>query len=328
MSATNYTGVYESRGKSGRTVIKIKYSIQDRQKKETLGVKGALISRGGQDEKLTPAIASLIRADRITQFARRGEEVLSRNVKAITVGEGCKLLYESMVSDGMPGAQTWRGTYGVYIEDRWGDTLMDEIKPEHVQKALKDWRTKREFYTRYGGPPKPATINQALKLLLRIYRFCSGTKKYYGEIPVGGGRDRIGVVQPKTVRKLQNESKHYFKPDEADRVLEAVRLENHELWLQCVISLLTGARQVEICGETFTNVPGKEPHHGLRWKDINWDANQITILRKDGDYQTIPVNQTVLDILRKEPRTGANQRVTGVRFQREAWDLVLSLDWS
>lgn len=323
MGATNYTGVYESRGKLGVTVLKIKYSIGDRQKKETLGVKGALIQRGEGEEKLTPALASLIRADRITQFARKGEEVLKRHGKVPTLEEGWNIVQAHMESEHMSGLRPWRGTWNVYIKDRFGAMPMDEIDETMIQKALKDWRTSPAFHTVYGAPPKPATINQAVKLMLRIYRFMQAQNKYYGRIPLGGGKDKIGTVKPKTKRMLKNKSDHYFKPEEAEMVLEACRAENHDLWLQCIISLLTGARQLEICGETTSYYPDKEPHHGLRWRDIDWDRKQITFLRKGDEYQTIPVSDEVLSILRKEVRGAANQKVTGPRWQREAWERVV-----
>lgn len=318
-----FTGVYEEEGKGGVVTIKIKYSLNGKQIKETLGVKGALINRGGQDERLTPALAALIRADRVTQYARKGEEVLKRNQKVPTLREGWELVKQDMEARELTGLVPWSAYWKSYLEERWGDTPLDQITETDIQAELKLWRTSPKFYTVKRRPPKEATIAQALKILLRIYRLCKARGLYFGHIPVGGGRDKIGTVKIKTSRQLKNKSDRWLTPEEADSILSAAKAADEDLWLQVALSILTGARQTEICGEMKSRVENKAPHHGLRWKDIDWENQTITLLRKGDEVQTIPVDDAVIEILKSVPQGTPNQKVAGPYNKKRAWQRVV-----
>lgn len=315
MATTRYTGVYEEAGKGGVVKIKIKYMAAGKQQKETLGIKGALIQRGNDELKLDAQVASLIRADRISQVARGGEEVLKRNRPAPTFQD----VWDSLrtICKDEPGMVPLTSWWNKYVS-RWADNRLDQVNEQDIMAAVKEWETKPEYHTQYKKAPGRTTINHVKKFIMQLYNHAKDRKIYFGRVPLSGAKRNQSKVKILSKKKLDNSKKRAFTPDEAQMILAHLWEVDQMCWLQCKLSLLTGARLREICGADYKN---QKPHHGLRWRDVDFINKTITLLRKGGLYQTLPVTDEVIRTLKKFPVGGANQKVTPY-FKKWAWDKV------
>jgi integrase len=311
MKKTTYQGVYERAAADGRVTLVIRYKIGGTAHTESLGIKGAKVQGG---EALTAKMASLIRSDRMTQIAREGEVVLQRGKAAPTLGEVFGQLRDHM--HGSPGLVSYEERYSKYLGPRWGESRLDQITEAAVALAVREWKSRPEYRTHYGRAPGETTINSNLTALRRIFNFAVDRDLYFGKVPVSGAsRKNHGAVKIKSQRKLNNIRDRVFSPEEINQILDWSWRESRELWLQVRLSVLTGARQSELCGWDR----GQHRHHGLRWMDVNWDRQEITLLRKGHIYQTIPVDQEVLDTLRTVTHREPSARVAGP-YQRKSWD--------
>jgi len=311
MKRTAYQGVYERVASDGRVTLVIRYKTNGQAHTEALGIKGAKLPGG---EALTAKVASLLRSDRMTQIAREGEVVLQRGKAAPTLQEVFTQLCDHL--HGTPGLAFYEGRYSKYLGPRWGQCRLDQITEANVAAAVRDWKTKAEYRTHYSKPPGATTINSNLITLRRIFNFAVDRGQYFGKVPVSGAsRKNHGAVKIKSQRKLNNVRDRVFSTEEVDQILDWAWVSSRELWLQVRLSILTGARQRELCGLDT----GPNRHHGLRWVDVNFEAQEITLLRKGGLYQTIPVDEEVINTLRTVTHREPTARVTGP-YQRKAWD--------
>lgn len=318
MRKTRYTGVYEDTGRNGQVKIKIKYVSLGKQRKETLGIKGALIQRGNDELKLDAATASLIRADRISQVAREGEVVLRRNKPAPTFQEVWNS-YSSINKDA-PGTMPLTSWWNKYVS-RWSDHRLDQVQEKDITDAIEEWETLEEYYTQFKKPPGYSTINSVKKFIMALYHHARDQQLYFGRVPISGAKRGQGRVKVTSNRKLNNERLRAFSVKEAKAILDWLQKHDHTCWMQCKLSLLTGARQSEICGNHRSG--NRSRHHGLRWRDVDFVNKRITLLRKGGRYRTIPVSDEVIQVLKTVPVGAANARVTGPGFFKyRSWDKV------
>jgi integrase len=310
MKATNYQGVFERAQSDGRVTLVIRYKVNGKAHTEALGIKGARLSTG---ETLTAKVASLIRSDRMTQVAREGEEVLLRGRTAPTLGAVFGELEAHL--HGTPGLECYRKHHRKYLV-RWDQVRLDQITETEVSQAVREWKTLPDYRTHYGRPPGATTINLVLTTLARIFNFAADRGQYFGKVPVSSSSKRSsGAVKIKSKRALNNTRERVFSQEEVTAILDWAWRESKEFWVQVRLSLLTGARQREICGWD----QGRHQHHGLRWVDVNFERQEITLLRKGGIYQTIPVDPEVLETLRTVTHREPTARVAGT-FQRYQWE--------
>jgi integrase len=309
MKKTNYQGVFERPQSDGRISLVIRYKIGGKAHTEALGIKGAKLQNG---ESLTAKLASLIRSDRISQVARSGEGVLLHGRAVPTLGTVFKELKAHL--HGTPGMDSYQKHYNKYLH-RWDQVRLDAITEKDISIALKEWKSSPNYHTQSGRPPGSTTINHVLTSLARIFNFAIERELYFGKVPVSSPSKRGGTIKIKSKRALNNVRDRVFSSEEMIAILDWAWKDSKRFWVQIKLSLLTGARQREICGWD----QGLHRHHGLRWIDVNWERKEITLLRKGNIYQTIPVEDEVLETLRILKHREPSERVTGP-FLRYRWE--------
>ncbi len=158
--------------------------------------------------------------------------------------------------------------------ETFGRLSLSEISPPIIEK----FKQKRlEGKTMYKRKRNPATVNRELSVLSKIFSLAFDA-------------ELIESNPCRRVRKFRSDSRRtrHLTFDEEKRLLE--KLEGHE-WIQRIVTMAihTGMRQ----GEIFN----------LTWFDVDFPRKTIHIrVSKNGKDRFVPLNQTVLEMLERQPR--------------------------
>jgi len=148
-----------------------------------------------------------------------------------------------------------------------GNVPADRLTPARIEDALAILKAR----------VSSSTVNRYRSLIGSIYSFA-----------IRAGKVATNPCS-RVKRFKENESRHRFlSEDEEKRIREAFVADVHE-W-EFDLALNTGMRR----GEQF----------GLKWKDVNWDAQQLTVRGKTG-VRHVTANAEALAALRKM------QQITG-----------------
>ena len=247
-SKTNYTGVYsrehESRRHRGKPDVcyDVCYRLPGERKLIWEKV-------GWASEKLTAAIASNLRAERIKQskVGNLPTEIAKLTLNAIFEKFRCDYLE---VSRKHP--QDAVSIYNNRIGPALGEYTLNDITPAMVDTLKKSMQHLA-----------PQSVRHTLTLLGEIYRQAKKWDLYEGAIPT----DKVKIPQS------DNRRMRFLTKEEACVLLTALKERSPELWRMSLLSLHTGMR----AGEIFT----------LRWEHVNFTAETVAIMDGKGEQSRV-----------------------------------------
>jgi integrase len=161
-------------------------------------------------------------------------------------------------------------TYKGYIKNMrpfFGQLTLAEVTPNRIVQ----YKAKR-----YAEGVKPATINRELAIMKNAFNIAIREWEWCRENP----------VRRVSMEKEHNQRDRWLTDQEETRILEAC-----PVWLREIVTfaLHTGMRMGEILS--------------LTWEGVDLFRKTVTVFRsKNGERRTIPVNQTVLDLLKGKVR--------------------------
>mgnify|MGYP001218825616 CR=1 FL=1 len=198
---------------------------------------------GWASEGYSAQMASEIRGERIR--ANRHSGVLpERNKKnAMTMAEAWTLFKEKWLPN-LANPRDEESRFTCHIAPRFADIPLDRITPLDMESF------KQELL---GKGLAPASVRLILGDMRRIYRKLISWNLYSGNVPTDG------LKMP----RADNARIRYLTPDEADRLLEALKQRSRTWWRLAMISLHTGMRIGEILG--------------LRGSDIDLSAQVVHV---------------------------------------------------
>jgi integrase len=163
----------------------------------------------------------------------------------------------------------------------FGDSLLDQVLP----KRIVAYKNKR-----YADGVKPATINRELATLKKAFNLARREWEWCLDNPVC----RVSMEQEHNTRD------RWLTVDEEQRLLHAAGPWLRELM---TFALHTGMRQGEILD--------------LTWAGVDLFRRTVTVFKsKNGERRTIPLNQTVLELLKH--KYGSRSGDTALVFPSEA----------
>lgn len=259
---TKYAGVYQRASEERRFEGKpdlcfdITYKIGGRKVWEKVG---------WRSEGYTASMASQIRAERM-RSTRHGDmpQIVARGKAEFTLGEAWKS-YDELRLAKIKRPSTDRGRWKLHLAylanqpvSALTPMVLERLKTDLAQKGLSP-QTARHVLTLLGR-----AINHAMRLHLWV-----------GENPL------LAVRMP----SVDNKRFRFLSPDEAQRLLAAIRERSEDSWRICMMSLHTGMRFGEIAA--------------LRWECVDLSANLVQVLDpKNGSSRTVPINNAVCKMLR------------------------------
>ena len=179
------------------------------------------------------------------------------------------------------------GTSVTHLRAYFGNPKLSQITPKHIV-AYKN--------KRYADGVKPATINRELSTLKKAFNLARREWEWCSDNPVC----RVSMERENNTRD------RWLTLEEEHCLLQAALPWLREL---LVFAIHTGMRMGEIVS--------------LTWAGVDLNRRSVTVFRsKNGERRTIPVNQTVLDLLshKFEQRRGSQE--TAVVFSSEAGTLL------
>jgi integrase len=205
---------------------------------------------GWKSEGYTAQMANLLRADRM-QSLRHGDSIkkkaedneLDAGPRVMTFGEAWKLYSEKWLPNlAKPKDEHYR--YNAHIAPRFEDRPLEAITPLDLETFKLDLLAKNLA---------PATVKHILSAMGRIYNKMAEWELYMGRIPTAS------IKMP----KVDNARVRYLTPDEADRLLSALKARSISWWRIANVSLHTGMRSGEVSA--------------LTWGDLNMEDNTIHV---------------------------------------------------
>ena len=158
-----------------------------------------------------------------------------------------------------------------------GDLTLDKITPALIAEQRENLAAE---ITPRGNLRSPASVNRYLAALSSVFSVAIKEWQWVDENPV----KKISKLREKKGRD------RFLSLEEIDRLLNACKQSyNKDLYLVVVLSLSTGARQMEIWG--------------LRWSEIDLNAGKA-ILRETKNKQTrvIPIQSYALELMKEKSK--------------------------
>ncbi|QTA78665.1 Integrase family protein [Desulfonema limicola] len=171
--------------------------------------------------------------------------------------------------------KSWKADYSrwnQHITDYIGNKKMDSITASDIQKIL------YKMYAsggRDGSGCSAATIKHVLLVVKRIFNWAKEQELYDGPNPA----DKIKPP------KLNNQITECLTEEELDRLLNV--LDNWQNRIAAFIvkfALFTGLRSDECMG--------------LKWEDVDFRMNFISLIDPKGNPVTLPMNQMAMEVLK------------------------------
>ncbi len=222
---------------------------------------------GWRSEKMTAAMASGIRADRM-QNIRLGEEVVTvqqrRKETGMTFGEAWAIFDEKWLPN-LKRPEMERQFYNLYLAPVLKDKPLKDIMP----LELEDLKT-----SLLAKGLAAASVRLIIGNVRRVYNKMTEWDLYSGPKPM----DKVKMP------KVDNARDRFLTPDEAQTLLAAVA-KRSPLWHDISLtSLHTGMRLSEVLG--------------LRPQDVNLKSRLIHLDGKTG-RRSIPMNDTLFEMFER-----------------------------
>ena len=158
-----------------------------------------------------------------------------------------------------------------------GDRSLAEINPAVISECREKLSEEK---THLGKIRSSASINRYMAVLSSIFSVAVREWQWVEENPV------------KKIKKLkESEGRNRFlSEDEIDRLIKACRgSRNKNLLLVVVLSLSTGARQMEIWG--------------LKWREVDLNEGTATLIEtKNSQIRVVPIQSYALELMREKSR--------------------------
>jgi integrase len=202
---------------------------------------------GWKSEGYTAQMANLIRADRM-QAMRHGELAQKKEEPAdsrqpMTFGEAWKIYSEKWLPNlARPKDEQIR--YDIHIAPRFADVPLNGI-------TTLDLETFKQELLAKGLAA--SSVKYVLGNIRRVYNKLIAWELYSGRIPT------VALKMP----KVDNARVRYLTPEEADKLLAALKTRSLPWWRIASVSLHTGMRLGEVLG--------------LAWGDLDMKANVIHV---------------------------------------------------
>jgi len=167
-----------------------------------------------------------------------------------------------------------------HLDGFFGDCLLSEITPGRIAE-YKSFRLAEGI--------RPATLARELEVLRHALNLAVREWEWLEKSPFEKVR----------IEKINNKSERWITKSEEHTLLDA-----SQQWLREIIifALNTGMRQNEILS--------------LKWSEVDLSRRTVTVLEtKNKEKRTIPINQTVFDLLRQKSRV---KSISGYLFVSEA----------
>ena len=160
----------------------------------------------------------------------------------------------------------YRG-YAKRLTAFFGGKTLTEITPKHIV----EYKNRR-----YGAGLKPASINRELATLKKAFNLAVKEWEWCRENPVS----RVSM------ERENNKRDRWLDVEEEARLLQGCAPWLHEL---VIFALHTGMRMGEILE--------------LTWRGVDFSRRTVMVFRsKNGERRTIPVNETVMSVLRQKSK--------------------------
>ena len=227
------------------------------------------------EDSMTPARASIIRAERISgkrltneEKRERIEEEKAEAEKIVWTVSKVWEEYEKVKAE-IKGLRNDRNIYLKHLKPEFGDKTLEEISQMDVDRLR----------IRMGKTLSPQTVKNVLAILKRLSFFAIDRRLSAG-LP-------FRVKMPK-VNNLKTE---FLTEEQLRRLLKAIEEDPHPYAGKLLlIALYTGLRRGEIVK--------------LEWPDIDFERNLIRIRDpKSGQDSTIPLNDAARAVLESLPKT-------------------------
>ena len=158
-----------------------------------------------------------------------------------------------------------------------GDRSLAEINPAVISECREKLSEEK---THLGKIRSSASINRYMAVLSSIFSVAVREWQWVEENPV------------KKIKKLkESEGRNRFlSEDEIDRLIKACReSKNKNLLLAVVLSLSTGARQMEIWG--------------LKWREVDLNEGTATLIEtKNSQIRVVPIQSYALELMREKSK--------------------------
>ena len=197
---------------------------------------------GWASEGYTAQMASDIRGERIRIERHTGVLPERRKKSAMTMSDAWAIFKEKWLPN-LAHPRDEESRYTCHIAPRFSSTPLDRITP----LALETF--KQELL---GKGLAPASARLILGDIRRIYRKLISWHLYSGTVPTDG------LKMP----RADNARIRYLTPDEAERLLDALKTRSPSWWRMAMISLHTGMRIGEILSlrGSDINLPSRVVH--------------------------------------------------------------------
>lgn len=215
---------------------------------------------GWRSEKMTAALASSVRGERLQQM-RIGDSVVikSKNKgRGMTFGEAWAIFDEKWLPN-IKNPDDERNRYKRYLEELFGDRPLKDISILELEE-FKASLIKKDFAA--------ATIRLIMGDIRRVYNKLEEWELYSGPMPANK------IKTP----KVDNARSRFLTPDEAQTLLQAVKKRSQTWHDIAFVSLHTGMRLSEVLE--------------LRRQDINLNSKIIHIDGKTG-RRSVPMNEQI-----------------------------------
>lgn len=201
------------------------------------------------------------------------------------------------------GRCAYQGSLNHWIYPALGDLKMPDITPANISSLLLSMQSKGKAH---------ATCVKVYTILHSLFKMA-----YMSDVITTNPMDKVERPKPRK-GELKDKDLEAYTTDDVQRIFKA--LEQEPLKWQALMRLLidTGIRRGECCG--------------LRWQDVNFKANTITIsgnlcytpqrgiyldTPKSGKIRTIDVDPEIIHLLSKLRREQATQAISKYVFTQQ-----------
>lgn len=218
---------------------------------------------GWASEGYTAQMASDIRGERIRTDRHTGVLPERKKKSTMTMGDAWAIFKDKWLPN-LAHPRDEESRYTCHIAPRFGSVPLDRITPLDLESF------KQELL---GKGLAPASARLILGDIRRIYRKLIAWNLYSGNVPTDG------LKMP----RADNARIRYLTPDEAERLLDALKTRSPMWWRMAMVSLHTGMRIGEILS--------------LRGSDIDLSAKVIHVRDAKAGTRMAHMTDTIVPVL-------------------------------
>ena len=154
--------------------------------------------------------------------------------------------------------------YNYFLKSYLDHKLLTDITPYYLENVKSKLISKS-----YA----PATVKHCLVLIRQVFNKAIAWDMWAGENP----------IKKVKLPKLDNRKERVLTPEEEKNLMGHLKIKSKATWAMSMFSLYAGLRFSEIAQ--------------LRWHSINFRDNKITVHGKGNKTRTVPMNNTLYEVL-------------------------------